>query len=279
MTCCHCQGVDRMFDDKVVRRQLRHYRRKGGPARATRQLVDAIAASLDALVAAREAAGYPRYATVYMSDQSHSAHKRAVKIVGIRPDRARLVPSDDRFRIDLGALARMVAEDRAAGLVPDPAVDEDTLGYRRARSPLDNIDDSSESTHVARMRRSLATLALLALSWSQLVAFHCDMGGPAPGNVAGHEASAPAHHDPAAPLPADHHHPATSQAPAAPHGGHGDTDGCPMVLACGSASARPAQVAAVVHFPAVLLRATFFAAPIPATADPAVETPPPRYTV
>jgi len=76
------------------------------------------AASLDALVAAREAAGYPERASVYMSDQSHSAHLRAVKIVGVRPEHARIVPSDDRFRIDMGALAQMVAADRAAGLKP-----------------------------------------------------------------------------------------------------------------------------------------------------------------
>ena len=76
------------------------------------------AASLDALVAAREAAGYPERASVYMSDQSHSAHLRAVKIVGVRPEHARIVPSDERFRIDMGALARLVAADRAAGLKP-----------------------------------------------------------------------------------------------------------------------------------------------------------------
>ena len=35
------------------------------------------AASLDAFVAARESAGHPERATVYMSDQSHSAHVRA----------------------------------------------------------------------------------------------------------------------------------------------------------------------------------------------------------
>ena len=42
MTCCHCQGVARMFDEKMARRQLRHYRRKG-PGKGTRELVDAIA--------------------------------------------------------------------------------------------------------------------------------------------------------------------------------------------------------------------------------------------
>lgn len=42
MTCCHCQGVARMFDERMARRQLRRYRRKG-PGRGTRQLVDAVA--------------------------------------------------------------------------------------------------------------------------------------------------------------------------------------------------------------------------------------------
>ena len=42
MTCCHCQGVAQMFDEKMARRQLRHYRRKGS-AKGTRQLIDAVA--------------------------------------------------------------------------------------------------------------------------------------------------------------------------------------------------------------------------------------------
>lgn len=42
MTCCHCHGVARMFDEKMARRQLRHYRRKG-PGKGTRELIDAVA--------------------------------------------------------------------------------------------------------------------------------------------------------------------------------------------------------------------------------------------
>ena len=76
------------------------------------------AASLDAFVAAREAAGAPERATVYMSDQSHSALSRAATIVGIRPERVRKVRSDGYFRMDMEQLARMVAEDRAAGFHP-----------------------------------------------------------------------------------------------------------------------------------------------------------------
>jgi aromatic-L-amino-acid/L-tryptophan decarboxylase len=76
------------------------------------------AASLDAFVAAREAAGAPDGATVYMSDQSHSALVRAATIVGIRPERVRKIPTDSYYRIDLDELARAVREDRAAGLRP-----------------------------------------------------------------------------------------------------------------------------------------------------------------
>jgi len=76
------------------------------------------AASVDAFVAAREAAGHPERATVYMSDQSHSALSRAAMIVGVRRDCIRMIPSDAHFRMDLDALARAVADDRDAGLSP-----------------------------------------------------------------------------------------------------------------------------------------------------------------
>ena len=43
LTCCpQCQGIEQLFNDKMARRQLRQYRRKG-PAKPTRWLLDAIA--------------------------------------------------------------------------------------------------------------------------------------------------------------------------------------------------------------------------------------------
>ena len=48
------------------------------------------AASLDAFVAAREASGAPDGATVYVSDQAHTALTRAARIVGVRPERSLL---------------------------------------------------------------------------------------------------------------------------------------------------------------------------------------------
>ena len=76
------------------------------------------AASLEALVAAREAAENPDNATVYMSDQSHSALIRAVRIIGIRAENTRLIPTDELFRLDPEALKRTIEVDRAAGYNP-----------------------------------------------------------------------------------------------------------------------------------------------------------------
>ncbi len=76
------------------------------------------AASLDALVVAREFAGHPERATVYMSDHSHSALTRAAMIIGVRPECVRIVPSDEHFRLDMEALAHTVTDDRAAGFNP-----------------------------------------------------------------------------------------------------------------------------------------------------------------
>ena len=61
------------------------------------------AASLDAFVAAREAAGHPERGTVYMSDQSHTAFLRAAIIAGIRRECIRKVPTDRHFRLDMNA--------------------------------------------------------------------------------------------------------------------------------------------------------------------------------
>ena len=76
------------------------------------------AASVDALVAAREVAGHPERPAVYMSDQSHGALKRAAHIAGVRREHIRLVPSGDDFRMDMAELRRYVADDRANGLQP-----------------------------------------------------------------------------------------------------------------------------------------------------------------
>ncbi len=76
------------------------------------------AAAVNAFVAARESAGNPARPTAYMSDQSHSAQIRAARIVGVRPECIRLIPIDESCRLDMDALVRAVADDRAAGYTP-----------------------------------------------------------------------------------------------------------------------------------------------------------------
>ena len=102
------------------------------------------AASLDAFVAAREAAGAPDRASVYMSDQSHTALSRAATIVGVRPERVRKVPSDDLYRLDLAALREMVAADRAAGLAPIAVCANAGATNTGAVDPLDTMADFCE---------------------------------------------------------------------------------------------------------------------------------------
>ena len=99
------------------------------------------AASVDAFVAAREAAGHPERATVYLSDQSHSAHIRAARIVGVRPECIRLLPSDAQFRLDLDLLVRAVADDRAAGFSPLAICANAGTGSTGAVDPLPAIAD------------------------------------------------------------------------------------------------------------------------------------------
>ncbi len=103
------------------------------------------AASLDAFVAAREAAGHPARATVYMSDQSHSAQVRAAMIIGIRGERIRMVASDGRFRLDMEALARAVADDRAAGFNPIAVCANAGASSTGAIDPLEAIADYCEA--------------------------------------------------------------------------------------------------------------------------------------
>ena len=99
------------------------------------------AASVDAFVAAREEAGHPERATVYMSDQSHSAHIRAARIVGVRPECVRMIPVDRRFRLDMEALARAVADDRSAGLNPVAVCANAGTSSTGAIDPLEAMAD------------------------------------------------------------------------------------------------------------------------------------------
>ena len=103
------------------------------------------AAALNAFVAAREAAGNPERPTVYMSDQSHSAQIRSARIVGVRPECIRAVPIDQSFRLDMDALIRAVADDRAAGFSPMVVCANAGATGNGAIDPLEEMADFCES--------------------------------------------------------------------------------------------------------------------------------------
>jgi aromatic-L-amino-acid/L-tryptophan decarboxylase len=88
----------------------------------------ASASTLVALAAAREAVpsldarkrglvGQARL-RMYASEEAHSSVEKAGIVLGIGQDGFRKIPVDAEFRMDVGALERALAEDRAAGFTP-----------------------------------------------------------------------------------------------------------------------------------------------------------------
>jgi aromatic-L-amino-acid/L-tryptophan decarboxylase len=77
-------------------------------------------ANLTALVAARELLSDEERsrAVLYVAEQRHWSIDRAAKIMGLRLDQLRAVPADDSFRLTPENLAKLVFQDRRAGLHP-----------------------------------------------------------------------------------------------------------------------------------------------------------------
>lgn len=103
------------------------------------------AASLDALVAAREAAGNPERASVYMSDQTHLGVARAARIIGVAAENVRQIRCDSRARIDVEVLAETLAQDRAAGLHPIAVCANAGTASSGAIDPLETLADLCEA--------------------------------------------------------------------------------------------------------------------------------------
>jgi glutamate/tyrosine decarboxylase-like PLP-dependent enzyme len=83
-------------------------------------------ANLVAIVTARDAMklaarDFPR-AAWYATEQAHHSIGKAIRIAGLKESVARSVPVDEQYRMRPDALAGMVQEDRAKGLVPFLAI-------------------------------------------------------------------------------------------------------------------------------------------------------------
>jgi aromatic-L-amino-acid decarboxylase len=79
-------------------------------------------ANLTAIIAARETMGIRarqvESSCIYTTSDSHHCIDKAIRAAGLAECQKRLVPMDDRFRMDVAALQKLIIEDRAAGLRP-----------------------------------------------------------------------------------------------------------------------------------------------------------------
>ncbi len=55
---------------------------------------------------------------MYASEQAHSSVEKAGIVLGVGQEGLRKIPTDDEFRLDAGALARAIREDRESGFTP-----------------------------------------------------------------------------------------------------------------------------------------------------------------
>ena len=102
------------------------------------------AATLNAMVAARHAAGNGERLVLYESDQCHASVHRAARICGFRANNLRHVPTDDRYRLDVEALAQMVRRDRRDGKTPFMVSANAGATNTGAIDPLDAVADLCE---------------------------------------------------------------------------------------------------------------------------------------
>jgi glutamate/tyrosine decarboxylase-like PLP-dependent enzyme len=90
-------------------------------------------------------AGIGRPLRYYASDQVHSCHRKAVETLGLGNRALRRVRTDDRHRIDLGALRDAIAEDRDAGRTPACVIASAGTVNSGAIDDLDALADLAEA--------------------------------------------------------------------------------------------------------------------------------------
>ena len=103
-------------------------------------------ANLTGLVTARQVmlAGEMAGAVVYSSAQAHSSNWKNLRILGFQPEQIRLVPVDERLRLDVAALKKAIDEDRRAGRRPFCVIATAGTTTTGAVDPLNAIADVCE---------------------------------------------------------------------------------------------------------------------------------------
>jgi glutamate/tyrosine decarboxylase-like PLP-dependent enzyme len=93
-------------------------------------------------------AAMPRRMTLYASTEAHNSVKKAVSLLGLGRDAQREVPVDDAYRIDVAALRRAIAADRAAGHHPFCVVGNAGTVNTGATDDLETLADLCRDEHL-----------------------------------------------------------------------------------------------------------------------------------
>ena len=105
-------------------------------------------ANLTAIIAARETMGvrasHVENSCIYSTSDSHHCIDKAIRAAGLADCKRRLVPMDDRFRMDVSALQKQISNDHAAGLRPWLIIASAGTTDTGAVDPIDRIGDMAE---------------------------------------------------------------------------------------------------------------------------------------
>lgn len=83
----------------------------------------------------------PGRPALYVSEEGHATVLRAAQVMGLGRDAVRTIRCDAKWRIDVGALRRRIAEDRAAGAIPWMVCAMAGSTSAGAIDPLDRLAD------------------------------------------------------------------------------------------------------------------------------------------
>jgi aromatic-L-amino-acid/L-tryptophan decarboxylase len=83
----------------------------------------------------------PARLMMYLSEEGHSCLRKSIELLGLGADSLRIVPTDGRLRIDVGALRQAIARDRAAGLRPFCVAASAGTVNTGTIDPLDSLAD------------------------------------------------------------------------------------------------------------------------------------------